>query len=75
MSVTYTIHNDDLTQPQRTCTSVLTPAETAAFLTDGVVVPGYRLDPAAVKELGEAVDQMCTVRFGPAHTSGTLAVA
>lgn len=70
MSVTYTIHNDDLTQPQRTCTSVLTPTETAAFLTDGVVVPQRRLDPAAVKTLGEAVDQICTARFGPAPSSG-----
>jgi hypothetical protein len=70
MSVTYTIHNDDLIQQRRTCASLLTAAETAEFLTDGVIVPRYRLDSDAVTNLGEAVDQLCAARFGPAHTSG-----
>jgi hypothetical protein len=58
VSITYTIHNDDVAQPQRVCQSVLTPDEETRFLTDGVVVPGQRLDQGGVDELRDAVDRL-----------------
>jgi hypothetical protein len=63
VSVTYTIHNDDITQPQRVCHSILTTDEEASFLTDGLVVPHQRLHQGGVDELRDAVDRLCAERY------------
>jgi ectoine hydroxylase-related dioxygenase (phytanoyl-CoA dioxygenase family) len=67
MTVRYTIHNSDVSRPQRTCDSMLTDDETATFLRDGVVVPAYRLPTDAVGALANAVDRLAAQRFPTAQ--------
>jgi hypothetical protein len=63
VSVTYTIHNDDVAQPERVCQNILSADEQTRFLADGLVVPHQRLDCAGVDELRDAVDRLCAHRF------------
>lgn len=70
MGITYTIHNGDVTRPQRVCQSVLTTGEETRFLTDGVVVPCQRLDQGGVDELRDAVDRLGAERFPQPPSAG-----
>ena len=63
VSVTYTIHNDDIAQPQRICQSILSTDEETTFLTDGFVRPQRRLPQGSVEELRDAIDRLCAERF------------
>jgi hypothetical protein len=75
VSITYTIHNDDIAQPRRVCHSVLSTGEEASFLTDGVVVPHQRLEPDGVDELRDAVDRLCAERFPQPAAGGDVEFA
>ncbi|GAA4462594.1 phytanoyl-CoA dioxygenase family protein [Phytohabitans houttuyneae] len=67
MTVTYTIHSA-VDQPQRTCTSILTPDEQRDFLRDGMVLAERRMPAAAVAELRAAVDELVAARFPDGET-------
>jgi ectoine hydroxylase-related dioxygenase (phytanoyl-CoA dioxygenase family) len=70
MSITYTIHNGEVTIPERTCRSVLDANEEAALISAGVVVPSLRLPQTAVGQLRDAVDTAVADRF-PTATDKT----
>lgn len=63
MTVTYTIHNDDVTARERTCDTILTAGEVNQFLTVGATVAAHRLDPGTVTVLQDAADALMTDRF------------
>ena len=63
MSVTYTIHNDDVSTPRRICQNILNDDETSTFLDNGYVIPQHQLSASHIAELSDAVDAMAAERF------------
>jgi len=62
-SITFRIHNHDLSNPVRECTSLLTPAEEDQLVAEGFVIPAQRVPSAAITALREAADTLAAERF------------
>ena len=65
-SITFHIHNRDVKNPDRQCTSLLSPDEENRFVSEGFVIPAQRAPSAAVTALGEVVNALAATRFSSA---------
>lgn len=65
-SINFHIHNRDVKNPDRQCTSLLTQDEEDRFVGEGFVIPAQRMPSAAVTALGEVVDALAATRFSSA---------
>jgi hypothetical protein len=61
--ITFHIHNPDVRNPDRPCTSLLSQDEEDRLVGDGFVIPARRVRSATVTALGEAVDTLAASRF------------
>jgi Phytanoyl-CoA dioxygenase (PhyH) len=65
-SITFHIHNRDVKNPDRQCTSLLSPDEENRFVSEGFVIPAQRVPSAAVTALGDAAGTLAAARFSSA---------
>lgn len=64
MSITYIVHNSDVDQTTRICTSVLTSEEEQHVIDAGFVVPQAKLSASALNELHGVVESLAALQFG-----------
>src|ERR1022692_3715719 len=62
-SITFHIHNRDVKNPDRQCTSLLSTDEENRFVSEGFVIPAQRVPSAAVTALGNAAGTLAAARF------------
>ncbi|SPL88435.1 unnamed protein product [[Actinomadura] parvosata subsp. kistnae] len=62
-TTTFVIHNADVTRPDRTCTTMLTPHEEDTFVRRGVLVPDSRIPDDLLDLLREAIDEQVAAHF------------